>query len=110
MLADEGFIGLPLEMEMGIWQNLAAVMPPGKSPRIVQRASDTSVILALVGAGIGISIRSEAFTRVKMPDVVFRKIVGATRAAEHCVVYRKNEIVPAVMANVKFLRTQAPSR
>jgi hypothetical protein len=45
-----------------------------------------------------------------MPDVVFRKIVGATRAAEHCVVYRKNEIVPAVMANVKFLRTQAPSR
>jgi hypothetical protein len=45
-----------------------------------------------------------------MPDVVFRKIVGATRAAEHCVVYRKNEIAPAVMANVKFLRTQALSR
>jgi DNA-binding transcriptional LysR family regulator len=64
MLADEDFIGLPLEMETGIWQNLAPVMPPGKSPRIVQRASDASVILALVGAGIGISILSEAFTRV----------------------------------------------
>jgi DNA-binding transcriptional LysR family regulator len=109
MLADEDFIGLPLEMETGVWQNLAAVMPPGKSPRIVQRASDASVILALMAAGIGISVLSEAFTRVNMPDVAFRKIAGATRVAEHCVVYRKNEIAPAVMAYVKFLRTQAPS-
>jgi len=80
------------------------------SPRIVERASDASVILTLVAAGVGISVLSEPFARFAMPGVVFRKIVGATRMADHCVVHRKNEIAPVVMAYIKFLRTQARLR
>jgi DNA-binding transcriptional LysR family regulator len=110
MLAEEGFVAMSLEMETGFWQNIAAVTPPGVSPRIVERAPDAFAVMTLVAAGVGISVLSEPFTRVAMPGLVFRKIIGASQMAEVSVVHRKNETAPVVMAYVEFLRTLAPSR
>jgi DNA-binding transcriptional LysR family regulator len=107
MLADEGFVTISLEMETGFWQNIAAVSPPGMSPRIAERAPDAFTVMTLVAAGAGISVLSEAFTRVVMPGLVFRKIVGANRTSDLGVVYRKNEAAPVVTTFVDFLRMQA---
>ena len=77
------------------------------SLRIVERAHDVFTVLALVGAGAGISVLSESLARIAMPGVVFRDIVGVTRTSDHVVVYRKNESAPVVKAFVNFLRASA---
>ena len=109
MLADEGFVTISLEMETGFWQNIAAVNPPGRAPRIAERAPDAFTVMALVAAGAGISVLSEPFTRLAMPGLVFRKIVGANRTSDLGVVHRKNETAPVVKAFIEFLREQARS-
>jgi len=109
MLADEGFVAMSLELETGFWGNIAAITPPGVTPRIVERAPDAFTVMMLVATGAGISVLSEAFTRINMPGVVFRKIVGAQRTADLAVVYRKNESAPVVMAYINFLRAQTRS-
>lgn len=110
MLIDEPFIGMTLEMETGFWGNIAAVTPPGMSLRIVERAPDAFTVMALVAAGIGISVLSESLSRINMPGVTFRKLVGVTRTADHAVVYRKNESAPVVTAFIDFLRAEAKRR
>lgn len=110
MLVDEPFIGMSLEMETGFWGNIAAVTPPGLSPRIVERAPDAFTVLALVAAGAGISVLSGSLARIAMPGLTFRKLVGVTRTADHAVVYRKNESAPVVLAFIESLRAQAKRR
>ncbi len=106
MLIDESFVAASLEMEVGFWGNITAVIPPGVSPRIVERATDVFTVLTLVGAGVGISVISGSLARVAMPGVTFREIVGVTRTSDHVTAYRKNETDPLVKAFVKFLRAR----
>jgi DNA-binding transcriptional LysR family regulator len=110
MLVDESFVAAPLEMELGFWSNISSITPPGVSLRIVARAPDAFTVLALVGAGVGIGVLSESLSRIAMPGVIFRKIVGATRTSDHSAVYRKNESAPVVRAFINFLRARASLR
>lgn len=103
-LDKEKFVALSLEMEAGIWGNLAAVTSPDSSPQVAQRAPDSFTVLTLVGAGLGISIVSEPLRRIDIPGVVYRKIIGASRQAEFAVTYRKNESGTAVKAYIESLR------
>lgn len=110
MLVDEPFIGMSLEMETGFWGNIAAVTPPGMSLRIIERAPDAFTVMALVAAGLGISVLSESLSRIAIPGLTFRKLVGVTRTADHAVIYRKNESAPVVTAFIEFLRAEAKRR
>jgi DNA-binding transcriptional LysR family regulator len=106
MLVNENFVALSLEMELGFWSNIASVTPPGVSINIVDRAPDAFSLIAMVGAGVGISVLSESLSRIAVPGVVFRKIVDAKRMANHTVVYRKNEGAPVVTRFIDYLRAQ----
>jgi DNA-binding transcriptional LysR family regulator len=66
------------------------------SRRIIERAPDAFTALALVAAGAGIGVLSESRSRINMPGLTFRKLVGVTHTADHAVVYRKNESAPVV--------------
>ncbi len=90
-LATAKFVALTIEMEAGIWGNLAAAVPPTSSPLVAQRAADTFTLLTMVGAGLGITVVPEQLRRLDIPGVVFRRIVGASRMGEIAVVHRKNE-------------------
>jgi DNA-binding transcriptional LysR family regulator len=107
MLIDEPFVATSLEMELGFWSNIASITPPGASLRVVERAPDVFTVLALVAAGVGISVLSESLTRIAMPGVIFRELVGVTRMADHIAAYRKNESAPVVRAFINFLRAEA---
>jgi len=109
MLADERFVAAPLELELGFWSNLTSIAPPGVSLRIIERTNDVFTALALVGAGIGISVLSGSLACVAMPGVTFRELAGVTRTADHAVIYRKNESAPVVKAFINFLRTKTPA-
>jgi DNA-binding transcriptional LysR family regulator len=110
MLVDESFVAVSMEMEVGFWGNVAAIAAPGGPLRIVERAPDAFTVLTLVAAGAGISVLSESLTRINMPGVVFRKLVGVTRMADHALVYRKNESAPVVKSFVEFLRDRIRGR
>jgi DNA-binding transcriptional LysR family regulator len=107
MLIDEPFVGTSLEMELGFWSNIASIAPQGVSLRIVDRATDVFTVLALVAAGAGISVLSESLSRIAIPGVVFREIIGVTKMADHIVAYRKNETAPVVKSFIGFLRNRA---
>lgn len=107
MLADEPFVAVSLEMEVGFGGgNIAAISPVGLSLNIVERVSDIFSVMTLVGTGIGLSVVSQPLTNVKMPGVAFRKVAGITRKAELAFVFRKNESSPVVKAFIHFLRTR----
>ena len=110
MLVSEPFVAAPLEMELGFWSNIASITPHGVSLRIVERSTDVISALALVGAGIGISVLSGSVDRIAMPGVVYREIAGVTRTADHSLVHRKNESAPVVKAFINFLRAETRSR
>ena len=107
MLVEESFIAVSMEMEVGFWGNIAAITPPGVSLRIVERAPDAFTVMALVSAGLGVSVLSEALSHIAMPGVIFRKLVGVTRMADHAVVHRKHESAPVVKAFIDTLRARA---
>ncbi len=102
-IAEEQLIAAPLEMEPGFWGNLVSVNPT-TSLDIVQRAPDAITVLSLVAAGIGIGVVSGSLSRIAVPGVVYRDIVGASRQADHAVVYRRGEAAPVVSAFLKSLR------
>jgi DNA-binding transcriptional LysR family regulator len=108
MVADEDFVAVSLEMEVGFGGgNIAAISPLGKSLRIVERVPDIFSVLTLVAAGVGISVLSQPLTNAKIPGIVFRKVSGITRTADLAVVYRRNESAPATKAFLDFLRARA---
>ena len=107
MLAGEAFIAAPLEIEVGFWGNIAAVIPKDIPLRIVERAPDVFTVLTLVAAKAGLGVVSGSLTRLNIPGVVYREIKGAARQADHAVVHRKNEGAPVVTALLKSLRKNA---
>ena len=106
MLINEDFVALELEMETGFWGNIAAISPPGTSLRIVKRVPDAFTALTMVAAGFGVSVHSQALTRIDMPGVVYRKIVGAAHTADVALVHRRNESAPVVLNFVNFMRAE----
>ena len=92
-------------METGFGSNIAAITPPGVTLRIVERVADAFTVMAMVGAGIGISVVSESLTRVAMQGVVFRRITGVTRTADIALVHRMNEGAQVVAAFIDSVRS-----
>jgi len=59
---------------------------------------------------MGVSRLPESLSRSAMPGVVFRKVAGAERTADHVVVYRKNESAQVVTMFIDYLRAQTSRR
>jgi DNA-binding transcriptional LysR family regulator len=104
-IADEPFVAVSLEMEVGFGGgNIATITPPGKSLRIVERGPDIFSVLTLCAAGVGLSVMSEPMTNVKIPGLVFCKVEGASRGFELALVHRRNEAAPAIRSFIDFIR------
>ncbi len=110
ILIKEPLIATPLESELGFWGNIVAVAPTQAPVNIVERAPDVFTVLTLVSAGVGAAVVSEALSRIQIPGVVYRDIVGAPRQADHVVVYRKHERSPVITSFLKSLRRHASAR
>lgn len=108
MLAEETFVAVSLEMEVGFGGgNIAAISPLGMSPRIIERVPDIFSVLTLVAAGVGISVLSEPISNVRIPGIVFRKVSGVTRTFDLALVHRSNENSPVVRVFIDFMRSRA---
>ena len=109
VLAKQTFVAYDLDAEVGFWRNLAAVLPRGAIPRIVQRVPDANSLLTLVSANVGVAIMPEFFKNVIIDPIVMRNIAVPKIYARNAVVYRTNEPSPAVRAVLKTIRTALAS-
>ena len=85
-LRDEEFISYPRSSSATLYQDsLRALAAMGKFvPNIVQEASDSSTIIGMVAAGLGIAIVPAALQRIAMEQVRFVAIQDASaRSALH---------------------------
>lgn len=78
-LADEDFILFPQALGCGLFEHISTLTAhAGFAPRIVQEVRENSTTLALVAAGLGISIVPSIYLHTKPPGVVFKSIYGAS--------------------------------
>lgn len=110
-IVDQPFVAVSLEMEVGFGGgNIAAIAPPGKSLRIVERGPDIFSVLTLCAAGSGLCVMSEPMTNVQIPGLVFRKVEGVSRGFDLALVHRRNESAPAVRTFIDFIRARGRAR
>ncbi len=91
-LAREDFILFPKALGCGLFEHIATLTAAaGFAPRIVQQVRENSTTLALVAAGLGISIVPGTYTHTQPPGVVFRRMRDAgmnsriiLATARHC--------------------------
>lgn len=75
------------------------------SPTIAQEAIQMQTIVNLVSAGIGIAWVPQSLARLQRPGVVYRRVAGASFAAETSLVWREPAL-PVVQRFVDHVRTQ----
>ncbi|WP_353168766.1 LysR family transcriptional regulator [Providencia sp.] len=68
----------------------------GIAPKISQEAGEAMTILGLVSAGMGISIITESFTRMKIDGVRYVKLINIEASSEVWLVYNTRRTLPAV--------------
>lgn len=90
-LGDEEFIFFPRNAQPRLHDTwMTAFNHCNYTPNIVQEVSNKAASLALVAAGIGISIVPESLARRSPEQVVFKKLTGDIPTLEIHVVYREN--------------------
>jgi DNA-binding transcriptional LysR family regulator len=105
VLARQKFVAYELDAEVGFWRNIAAVLPLGAIPQIVQRAPDANSVLTLVSANVGVAVIPESFKSIVDASVVVRNISGPPKCSANVVVYRADEPSPAAQAVLKVIRS-----
>jgi DNA-binding transcriptional LysR family regulator len=111
-LKDQPFINMSPDLEIGYLKHTEAVGElAGFTPRIVLRAKDMVSILTCVSAGQGVAVVSQAFTRLKMPNVEYREFdTDAPPVASMAFIGRKYEPSPAAKVLLKYMRSFALKR
>ena len=75
----------------------------GLEPRILQEANERHMIVAMVAAGLGLSLVPEWVTQFHRNDVVYRPLEGGGPEVEVHVVWRVGEVMPSVHDFIHYL-------
>jgi DNA-binding transcriptional LysR family regulator len=100
-LAAEPLVLFPRSQAPGFHDLLVASLTTGgRPPQVVQYAPETTTIVGLVAAGIGVSLVPESVARLGLEGVVYRPVAGAP-GAELAAVTRAGEPAPLVEAFIE---------
>lgn len=109
-LAREPFVTFPPDAGSSVRTALMLVAQnAGFSPNIVQEAPDSSTILGLVDAGVGLTITVSSVLHIKSPTLFHRPIAGRVRTRDACLVWRADAQSSAVAAVVELAREVLPN-
>jgi DNA-binding transcriptional LysR family regulator len=96
-LANEPFVLFPRRMNSRILEIIVACCASaGFAPRIVQEAEQLHTLLALVSAGLGVTLVPQWVARVQQPDVVYIPLDELLTPYELIVAWNSNTDNPAV--------------
>jgi DNA-binding transcriptional LysR family regulator len=99
-VADEGFIMSSRAYSTTYYDAvIAACRKAGFSPRVVQEGNSVQTLLALVGAGLGVTLAPSSLQHLKPPGVVYRELPPSdSQDLELALVWRREEQSPVVKA------------
>lgn len=104
-LADQPFVLHPAVLGGGLHEHILALCSEaGFVPRIAQPARETSTMLALVAAGLGLSIVPSVYERICPPGVVLQPLADAARHSRIAMVSMQQAPSPCVQMFWQLLR------
>ena len=104
-LADQPFVLHPTVLGGGLHEHILALCSEaGFVPRIAQPARETSTMLALVAAGLGLSIVPSVYERICPPGVVLQPLADAGRHSHIAMVSMQQAPSPCVQMFWQLLR------
>lgn len=104
-LADQAFVLHPAVLGGGLHEHILALCSEaGFVPRIAQPARETSTMLALVAAGLGLSIVPSVYQRICPPGVVLLPLTDAARHSRIALVSMQQAPSPCVQMFWQLLR------
>lgn len=104
-LADQPFVLHPAVLGGGLHEHILALCSEaGFVPRIAQPARETSTMLALVAAGLGLSIVPSVYERICPPGVALQPLADAARHSRIALVSMQQAPSPCVQMFWQLLR------
>ena len=104
-LADQPFVLHPTVLGGGLHEHILALCSEaGFVPHIAQPARETSTMLALVAAGLGLSIVPSVYERICPPGVVLQPLADAARHSRIAMVSMQQAPSPCVQMFWQLLR------
>ncbi|SUC31347.1 Ben and cat operon transcriptional regulator [Providencia rettgeri] len=96
-LADYPFIFFERDVGTALYDEINQLLTSaGVVPTISQEAGEAMTILGLVSAGMGISVITESFTRMKIDGVKYLKLTNINASSEVWLVYNTRRTLPSV--------------
>ncbi|GAA2775287.1 LysR family transcriptional regulator [Saccharopolyspora taberi] len=109
-LADEPFVTFPGTRGSAVRDALVhACVTAGFNPRIVQEAPDSYTILALVGAGVGVTLTVSSVQHIQAEGMVFRPLAGPARPMSFALAWRRDNPSPALRSVLAVAEEAMPT-
>lgn len=96
-LVEEPFVSFPGLGGSAVREALVqACLGAGFSPRIVQEAPDSYTILALVAAGVGVTLTVSSVQHIQVEGLVYRRLLDPVRPMVLALAWRSDNPAPAL--------------
>jgi len=103
-IADEPMLTLALDKSAFPRYLIQCCVDAGFEPAIFQEANEPQTLLAMVGAGLGVTLMPETTSRIGWPGVVFLPIRTNPPSANLYITYTTTDDAPVVRAFMNILR------
>ncbi|CAM5246914.1 LysR family transcriptional regulator [Streptomyces californicus] len=109
-LADEPFVSFPANTGSTVRDALtAACESAGFTPRVVQEAPDSYTIMALVAAGVGVTLTVTSVRHIQQSGLVYRPLAGPPVRLQAALAWRADNPSAALHAVLAVAREALPT-
>lgn len=102
-LANQDFVMLDTPAAADTRYLAQCCIDAGFTPRVIRTAIEPQTLVALVSAGIGVTLLPWSLSRIQWPDVKFLRIKPPTPTADLYAVYREGELSPVVQGMLAMI-------
>jgi DNA-binding transcriptional LysR family regulator len=104
-LRDESFITYPSSPPSSVYQVVtAACSQAGFIPRVRQEVAETSSMVALVAAGLGVAVAPASVRQLRIPGVTHRPIRGTDALLSRALAYKSGPVSPVIRGYLEVAR------
>ena len=109
-LADEPFVTFPGAQGSSVRDHLVrTAMNAGFTPRIVQEAPDSYTILALVAAGVGVTLTVSSVQHIRQSGMVYRELRGDVPVLGSALAWREDNASTALHTVLRVAERVLPT-
>ena len=105
-LRNEDFISYPSSPPSSVFLTISdACRRVGFTPRIHQEVGETSSLVALVAAGLGVALAPSSVRHLRIPGVTHRPLRGPQATVTLALAYKEGPVPPAVRGYLETVRS-----